>query len=127
MTAQLMKPTTREALIWITDILIRYHIPFQITGGLAVQAYGSTRPLADIDIEVTRYSLAYINHNIHTGDNGRVLGYDNDHGYHHRHYMGEMEPVEFKSFVDTEIRFKQEFEKIQKEFEVTHEKRKKKK
>ena len=26
--------------------------------------------------EVTRYNLAYINHNLHAGDNGRVLGYD---------------------------------------------------
>lgn len=79
------------------------------------------------DDEVTRYSLAYINHNIHNGDNGRVLGYDNDHGYHHRHYMGTVEPVTFKSFEDIENRFQREFEKIQKEFEVTHEKRKKKK
>lgn len=69
--------------------------------------------------EVTRYSLAYINHHIHAGDNGRVLGYDNAHNYHHRHYMGEVEPVDFKSFDNIEISF-------QREFEVIHEKLKKK-
>ena len=44
---------------------------------------------------VTRYNLAYVNHEIFQGDNGRVLGFDNAHGYHHRHYMGEIESVEF--------------------------------
>ena len=69
--------------------------------------------------EVTQYSLAYINHHIHTGDNGRVLGYDNVHNYHHRHYLGEVEPVDFKSFENIEMSF-------QREFEVIHEKFKKK-
>ena len=54
---------------------------------------------------VVRYNLAYINHRIFQGDNGRVVGYDNAHGFHHRHLMGVVEPVEFKSFVDIEERF----------------------
>jgi len=29
------------------------------------------------DGHVTRYNLAYINHALHGGDNGRVVGYDN--------------------------------------------------
>ena len=37
---------------------------------------------------VVRYNLAYINHSIFAGDNGRVLGYDSQHGRHHRHYLG---------------------------------------
>lgn len=65
---------------------------------------------------VTRYGLAYINHHIYTGDNGRVLGYDNAHNYHHRHYMGETEPIAFKNFEDIEIRFQQEFEVIHEKF-----------
>ena len=68
------------------------------------------------DDEVTRYSLAYINYNIYPRDNGRVLGYDNAHNYHHRHHMGETEPVEFNSFEDIEIRFQQEFEVIHEKF-----------
>lgn len=47
---------------------------------------------------VVRYNLAYINREIFQGDNGRVVGYDNAHVFHHRHYMGTVEPVEFTSF-----------------------------
>jgi hypothetical protein len=43
--------------------------------------------------EVVRYSVAYINPRIWGGDNGRVLGFDNAHKYHHRHFMGLVEPV----------------------------------
>jgi len=58
---------------------------------------------------VTRYNLAYINFTIFSGDNGRVLGYDNQHGYHHRHYMGETESFEFVSFEDVEAQFESEW------------------
>ena len=60
--------------------------------------------------KVTRYSLAYINHHLSCTDNGRVLGYDNAHGYHHKHYMGNIEAVEFKSFEALEKQFDLEFE-----------------
>jgi hypothetical protein len=69
--------------------------------------------------EVTRYSLTYINYHLYSGDNGRVLGYDNAHNYHHKHYMGTIEPVTFNNFLDIENRFQQEFEAL-------HEKIKKK-
>ncbi|MFZ0107502.1 MAG: DUF6516 family protein [Thiobacillus sp.] len=61
---------------------------------------------------VVRYNLAYINHAIHSGDNGRVVGYDNAHGYHHRHHMGTVEPVDFVSFDDIEARFEQDWSAI---------------
>jgi len=54
---------------------------------------------------VVRYNLAFINHALFRGDNGRVLGYDNRHGYHHRHYFGEVETVDFQSFEEIEARF----------------------
>jgi len=61
---------------------------------------------------VTRYNLAYINHAIYRGDNGRVLGFDNAHGYHHRHFMGKVELIEFESFETTQERFQQEWLEI---------------
>jgi hypothetical protein len=57
---------------------------------------------------VTRYNLAYINHLIFSGDNGRVIGYDNKHG-HHRHFKGAIEPVDTTSFEEIEERFRQEW------------------
>jgi hypothetical protein len=61
---------------------------------------------------VTRYNLAYINPAIYQGDNGRVLGFDNAHGYHHRHFMGTVSAVKFVSYDATLERFQQEWLKI---------------
>jgi hypothetical protein len=59
----------------------------------------------DAQNEVTRYNLAYINHALFGSDNGRVVGYDNQHGYHHRHYFGVVSAVEFTSFDNIEDQF----------------------
>jgi hypothetical protein len=58
---------------------------------------------------MTRYNLAYINHVICGVDNGRVVGYDNAHGYHHRHLMGHVAPIEFVSYEDVEERFELDY------------------
>jgi hypothetical protein len=62
--------------------------------------------------KIVRYNLAYINHKIFQGDNGRVVGYDNAHGLHHRHFMGKVEPVAFVSFEDIEERFQADWIKF---------------
>jgi hypothetical protein len=64
-----------------------------------------------------RYSLAYINTNICNKDNGRVLGYDNNHGYHHKHYMGTEEKVDFVSFEDIKERFEVEWREIHDQYQ----------
>ena len=37
---------------------------------------------------VAKYNLAFINHALCVRDKGRVVGYDNSHGDHHRHFAG---------------------------------------
>ncbi len=64
--------------------------------------------------EVTRYSLAYINPVLHAGDNGRVLGYDNAHGVHHRHCFGRVEPLAEASYEEIVERFSAEWVEIAK-------------
>ena len=59
--------------------------------------------------QVKRYNLAYINHQLCGLDNGRVVGYDNAHGYHHRHCQGAVEPIDFISFADIEARFQRDW------------------
>ena len=48
--------------------------------------------------KVVKYGLAYINPRICPVDNGRVLGYDNSHKQHHRHYMGRAGAIEFVDY-----------------------------
>ena len=58
--------------------------------------------------KVARFNLAFINHEIHRGDNGRVLGYDSQHGVWHRHHLGEVSLVEASGFDEIEARFEAE-------------------
>jgi hypothetical protein len=34
-----------------------------------------------------------------------VLGYDNSHDYHHRHFMGRVEAVDFSTYADLAEKF----------------------
>lgn len=61
---------------------------------------------------MAKYSLAYINPRICGVDNGRVLGYDNSHAYHHRHYMGEIEEINFPGYEALVNRFQKEVENL---------------
>ncbi|MEK7547775.1 MAG: nucleotidyltransferase [Patescibacteria group bacterium] len=47
-----MKNKLGNALKWIISIFQKHEVPFQITGGLAANIYGSKRPVNDIDIDV---------------------------------------------------------------------------
>jgi hypothetical protein len=57
---------------------------------------------------LAKYSLAYVNRRICSVDNGRVLGYDNTHEYHHRHFMGKVERIEFPGYEALLTRFERE-------------------
>jgi hypothetical protein len=64
------------------------------------------------DGEVTKYNLAYINHLACRVDNGRVLGYNNSHDHHHRHFMGTVEAVEFDNCESLVARFREEVQEL---------------
>ncbi len=55
--------------------------------------------------KLVKYSLAYINPKVFSGDNGRVLGYDNSHEHHHRHFRGTIEKFEFRDYEGLVDRF----------------------
>jgi Family of unknown function (DUF6516) len=61
---------------------------------------------------VVKYNLAYINHHRCSGDNGRVLGFDNSHDCHHRHYMGRVERIEFPGYDALLSRFQDELQEL---------------
>lgn len=64
---------------------------------------------------VVRYNLAFINHFLTSKDNGRVLGYDNSHGAHHRHYKGSVELIAFPGYKALAKRFVHEVAVIKEE------------
>jgi len=88
----------------------RYELKQRFGGGvLRYEVWGYREKNRTI---VTRYNIAYINHDLCRKDNGRVLGYDNAHGYHHRHYMGTVEPCEFVSYETRVERFQREWQEV---------------
>jgi hypothetical protein len=63
--------------------------------------------------KVVKYSMAYINHLIFPEDNGRVIGYDNTHNFHHKHYFGEIFEVEnFTNYQELVERFEKEIKEF---------------
>jgi len=63
--------------------------------------------------EIVKYSMAYINPFIFSGDNGRVLGYDNTHDFHHKHYFGEISEVsDFTNYQSLVNRFEKEIKEF---------------
>jgi Family of unknown function (DUF6516) len=63
--------------------------------------------------EIVKYNMAYINPLIFSGDNGRVIGYDNTHHFHHRHYFGEMSEInDFSSYQELLYRFEKELKEF---------------
>ena len=61
---------------------------------------------------VVKYNLAFIHFGLCTADHGRVLGYDNAHGYHERHCMGQSAEVAYIDYKHTFDRFMKELEDL---------------
>ena len=61
---------------------------------------------------IVKYNLAFINHALCARDNGRVVGYDNSHGGHHRHFAGAEEELAFISYARLLERFLDEVREL---------------
>ena len=62
----------------------------------------------DANGEVMKYNLAFIHLGMSQQDHGRVLGYDNAHGRHERHFMGKVQETDFASYEATLATFQSE-------------------
>ena len=92
-----------------TEVLLeRHRHEIKAKSGGGILSYEVWGIVEKSKTQVTRYNLAYINLALCSVDHGRVLGYDNAHGYHHRHHMGQVEPVEHTSFEATVEKFQEE-------------------
>lgn len=67
--------------------------------------------------EVVRYNLAFLLPHLSYVDNGRVLGFDNAHGKHERHFMGTFREVEFENYESTASRFYREVDTLRRSYE----------
>ncbi|SEM02920.1 hypothetical protein SAMN05216319_3409 [Duganella sp. CF402] len=83
-------------------------IPARLGGGVLKELVEQEMPSG----ELRHYSLAYINPLIFAGDNGRVLGYDNAHGFPHRHFMGTITPEPSLPWDEIREKFEREWREI---------------
>jgi len=63
--------------------------------------------------QIVKYNMFYINKEIFPNDNGRVIGYDNSHNFHHKHYLGEIYKIDdFINYQDLVQRFKEDIKEF---------------
>ena len=67
--------------------------------------------------EVIQYNLAFLMPHLAGIDNGRVLGYDNAHGVHERHFMGHVSLIEFDGYTALAKGFYRETEALRRSYE----------
>lgn len=67
---------------------------------------------------VVRYNLAFIAPHLNSVDNGRILGYDNRHGCHERHFMGKVQEFAYEGFPSLSERFYKEVTAIRRNYEI---------
>ena len=98
---------TRKRRVAPNDTLLEYYL-----GGKRQPPILKEEIRIDGDGKVTRYSLAYIDPSLSPLDNGRVCGYDNAHGKHHRHFMGTETSFEFAGYEKLLERFEREVRQL---------------
>jgi len=67
--------------------------------------------------EIVRYNLAFLLPHVTAVDNGRVLGFDNAHGVHERHFMGTVESAAFEHYLTMAKRIYREVQSLRAMYE----------
>ena len=85
----------------------RFIVPLQNGGGMIkFEAW-------EYKDKIVKYNMVYINREIFPNDNGRVMGYDNSHNFHHKHYFGKIyELDDFISYQELVQRFKNDIKEF---------------
>lgn len=91
-----------------------YETRFRCAGGIGILR---EEVWVNEKIEVVRYNLSFLLPHVSRVDKGRVLGFDNAHGVHERHFRGEVHPVQFRGYLATAKRFYREAEAIRRSYE----------
>jgi len=91
-----------------------YETRFRCAGGIAILR---EEVWVDEHEAVIRYNLAFLLPHRFQPDNGRVLGFDNAHGIHERHSMGEARKTSFTNYAATAKRFFREAESLRRHYE----------
>ncbi len=63
--------------------------------------------------KTVKYNMVYINKSLFPNDNGRVMGYDNSHNFHHKHYFGQITELDdFVSYEELVQQFKDDIKEF---------------
>ena len=63
--------------------------------------------------KIVKYNMVYINKSVFPNDNGRVMGYDNSHDFHHKHYFGQITELDdFLGYEELVQRFKKDIKEF---------------
>ena len=82
----------------------KYIVPIQMGGGMIkFEAWES-------EGVVVKYNMVYINQKLYALDNGRVLGYDNAHNFHHKGMIIELD--NFTTYQDQVLKFREDIKEF---------------
>jgi hypothetical protein len=93
---------------------IDYETRFRCAGGIVIFRQ---EVWVNAKGEAVRNNFAFLLPHLFSADNGRVLGFDNAHGPHERHYMGEVALVPFAGYLETMSLFYREAEALRRSYE----------
>jgi len=85
----------------------QYIVPYEKGGGIIkFEAW-------EYESQIVKYNMVYINKSVYPNDNGRVMGYDNSHDFHHKHSFGHITELDdFVNYQDLVQRFKNEIKEF---------------